>query len=106
MASRTYRAVPDVKLMVTVLPVAALKDHVADGASVENVVPSALPCTDRVSVRDDHAVAGGRFSTTEPTCWDEPRSTVRVAGKPVPSQYVLVLPSVALAATKPWVTLE
>ena len=38
------------------------------------------PSTDRVSVRVDHAVAGGRSKVTEPRLCEEPRFTVRVCG--------------------------
>jgi hypothetical protein len=65
--SRYWSFVPDGRLTLTVLPVAGLKVYVADGTNVVNVVPLVEPRIERVCVRVDHAVAGGRSSVTEPS---------------------------------------
>ena len=69
------------------------------------MVPLVEPRTERVWVRVDHEVDGGRSIVTEPRVWEDPRFTARVVGQAplVPSQYVLVLLSLALDATYVWV---
>ena len=65
--SRYWSFVPDGRLTLTVLPVAGLNVYVADGTSVVNVVPLVDPRIERVCVRVDQAVAGGRSKVTEPS---------------------------------------
>src|ERR1700735_905493 len=84
--SWTYWAlVPDGRVIVTVLPVAGLNVYPAEATIWVNVEPFVLPSTDRVSVRVDHAVAGGRFSVIDPMVCAEPRFTVIVCGYAAPS---------------------
>ena len=84
--SCTYRAlVPDGALIVAVLPVEGLNVYPAGPAIWLNVEPLALPSTDSVSVRVDHADDGGRSSVRDPIGYVAPRSTVMVCGYPAPS---------------------
>jgi hypothetical protein len=64
---RYWSVVPDGRLIDTVLPVAGLNVYPAEGTSVVHELPFAEPRTESVSVRVDHAVAGGRVSVTEPS---------------------------------------
>src|SRR5579875_4015469 len=87
--SCTYRSlVPLGRPIVTVFPVAGFHVYVAEPTSVDQVLSFVLPSTDSVCVLVDHALDGGRSTTTEPIDWVLPRSTVRVVGQAplVPSQ--------------------
>jgi hypothetical protein len=74
---------------------------VADPTSVVKELPLAEPRTDSVWVLVAQAVDGGRSIVMEPRVCTDPRFTVMVLGHAplVASQYVLVLPSTALAGT-------
>ena len=56
---------PDGNAIVTVLPVDGFHVYVAEDTSVVQVELFVLPRTERVCVRVDHAVAGGRSITTD-----------------------------------------
>jgi hypothetical protein len=97
MATRTYRADPAGKLIVTALPLAGLNVWTAEPLRLVNDEPVVLPCTDSVWLRDPQPV--GSFSTTWSTLVAVPRSTCAHCGKALfaLSQYVFGLPSVRFA---------
>jgi hypothetical protein len=79
--SSTYWAlVPAGRLTVTVLPVDGLNVYPAEATIWLNVVPLALPSTDKVSVLVLHDDDGGRSKVIDPMDCAEPRFTVTVCG--------------------------
>ena len=63
--SRTYRAVVDGNVIVTVLPVEGLNVYPAGAAIVGKLDPSVLPWTDSVWVRVPHEDEGGSLAEAE-----------------------------------------